>query len=263
MGSQEGNALPWARQVDTTHGDEANESGVKRTRDEMDDDTKVLENVQGDDPIVDECEEWEDERVRGLHAKEEQDRGKLSELQLGPGVRVEVLWDVAEGEGCGENTSSVWWGGKLVVKGAPMYDCKGNRVWQILYDPKPELDEKFVDEVALVTFLSDHELFDMELECVLPWKKEGEERKDDIISMTEWQQEMLSDSGIEEGANLDQVCCEALSELPPEKQFQMAAGYRDFADHLKSRLAGLLELNGPNYVVTVEDIQTITRDLKR
>ena len=70
----------------------------------------------------------------------------------------------------------------------------------------------------------------------------------------------------EMGQSLEDTAMEHLqSNMAPEQQQAVLAGFRTFADHFKSQLQELMQHkdNSDNYVVTASDVENIVAGLKR
>jgi len=197
--------------------------------------------------------------------QEDPDLKKLQELGLEIGTRLEVMWDVEDSNT--HELTSHWWGCKLVQgEGAKMYDSDRRRVWKILYDAKIDIDESFKDENALVTFVDTCELFDMERELSLQWRIEGKEVNIPVLTMNDIlqsQAQIESEEGAAEGESVEQHAVNALNTLPMDAQQRLVAGYRDFADNMKARLAEIQQREGEGYAITANDVTSIVDALKK
>ncbi|PRW59157.1 golgin subfamily B member 1-like isoform X1 [Chlorella sorokiniana] len=140
------------------------------------------------------------------------------------------------------------------------------------YDP--DSDNGFAEhEMRAVTFLDDHVLYDNvegEDACdLLHWRREGEAWEppaDDEaeegaeaapLSLGDIVQQISAAERLR-GRTVEEDTAEALAELPAEKRLRIAAGFRDFSEHISAELNKLSEQHGADYVVTEADIKAAT-----
>jgi hypothetical protein len=70
----------------------------------------------------------------------------------------------------------------------------------------------------------------------------------------------------ETGQSIEATALQQLqAQMAPAQQQTMLAGYRTFADHIKSQLQELVEKNngGEDYVITANDINRMVEGLKQ
>lgn len=196
---------------------------------------------------------------------EEPDLPSKMGLQLGD--RLEVKWQLEEE---GAPASTKWWGAVLDSRPHGETDGEGRQVYVLRYDPDP--DSGFEEqECCRVTFLEEHALYDFGQDDELAWRQagdsweapavpEGEEAEGGegaIYSLNEIAAAIKA-AERRRGRTLDQDAAEALSAFPQDKQMFIAAGFRNFSDHISAGVAQLQAQHGPDYVVTAADVKAVT-----
>lgn len=210
------------------------------------------------------------------------DLGELQAYGLQPNGRLEVLWDIVvepsaedtvskEGEtegqdnvvqedGEGGTRHSEWWCATL-GEPLPLRDPQGNRrVWQIHYEEK----EGFPRTTCQVVFHSSNVLYDLECQCHLKWRIEGdldgedEEKEQVVLSLQDCLEAIQGETQTNPAQDTSEL--DALQSLPILQQQRIATGFRRFADNLKTKLKELVEEKGDGYVVQASDIQDIVKD---
>uniref|UniRef100_A0A7S0WF24 Uncharacterized protein n=1 Tax=Pyramimonas obovata TaxID=1411642 RepID=A0A7S0WF24_9CHLO len=106
----------------------------------------------------------------------------------------------------------------------------------------------------------------MERELSLQWRIEGKEVNIPVLTMNDIlqsQAQIESEEGAAEGESVEQHAVNALNTLPMDAQQRLVAGYRDFADNMKARLAEIQQREGEGYAITANDVTSIVDALKK
>ncbi|GAB4816662.1 hypothetical protein N2152v2_003708 [Parachlorella kessleri] len=191
-----------------------------------------------------------------------------SKIDLPVTSRVEVKWEVAaEGD---EGTD--WWGARLEGKAEGKHDGEGRQCYTLRYDAH----DGFEEELRNVTFLDERTLYDLEEDTELVWRREGDdwdESEDDegegagaeqgAVLRMEDIRAAIATAERRRGKTVEQECVEMVSALPPDQQRFMASGFADFTEILSAGLRELSEEKGPGYVVTADDVRSITDKAKQ
>jgi len=221
-------------------------------------------------------------------ALSESDEIALRQLGLDQltGSRLEVLWDTQDDEtgktdyswfactleGLIDETPAPMDGEDQAAQEecSPVKDQKAeDRVWALKYDAR----EKFPETVHRCKFVDSASLEDLEFNCSLTWRKEGEAvdraamqaaLSKMVVNMVQVLQDQTQMEE-EEGENFEEQAAQELSKFPFYVQQAMAGIYRNFADSLKSSLRKRMEqlqAEGKENIITVQDISIIMAEVK-
>mmetsp|Transcript_41491 Transcript_41491/g.132553 ORF Transcript_41491/g.132553 Transcript_41491/m.132553 type:complete len:246 (+) Transcript_41491:1169-1906(+) len=182
----------------------------------------------------------------------------LSSVGLEEGSRIEVCWDLVDEES-GENRA-LWWAAKVRKPGGG--EGAGERVeWELFYDIKE--DEGYDEhESRNVQFLGEHELLDVAEGTAMRWRAEGD-AWEDTVTLGDMMNELQEDeeAAQEGGTSMEELERQAMGNLTPFQQQQVAARMRGMFDKMREGLQKVAE-SRPGGVVTKEDIEAIMSSSK-
>ncbi|KAK9830145.1 hypothetical protein WJX72_009978 [[Myrmecia] bisecta] len=176
------------------------------------------------------------------------------------GERIQVRWSVLNPEDGSSRTR--WWGAVLLASDDSQV------TWTLRYDAF----EDFEEEDAQVVFLPEGRIQTVGQEDLLRWRKEGQKGEeassgadeDEIVALTELAEDQREFER-ELGCSLDQATFQTMQErLTPAERLHVAAGFRDFTDHIMTRLRERVEASGAQpFTVSAADVQDMLSSLAR
>ncbi|KAK9844110.1 hypothetical protein WJX81_004696 [Elliptochloris bilobata] len=176
--------------------------------------------------------------------------GLAAELGIAGGTRVEIRWLLSDEAG---QESKVWWGASVLEH------AEADGTWHIEYDAR----EGFEAEEAQVDFLSKSALRDLGSGDILKWRKQGcaeeasDEEGDEIVNLGQLSAEQ--DALDRAVGPLDAHAAAALAAMPAAQAAALAAGMRDFTDHILASLRA----KAPGATVTEQDVRSMLSDFRR
>eukprot|EP00884_Botryococcus_braunii_P018108 jgi/Botrbrau1/4981/Bobra.0396s0009.1 len=179
---------------------------------------------------------------------------------LAIGQRIRVKWELSEPETL-DGSKCRWWGASVAEASQDGYLIK--------YDAYQE----FPEELSKINILSKDFLQHEGSNDILRWRlealsgdcsdTEGDDDLDDTLELSDILEE-TAEFERELGTSVEEAALAGLETLEPSQQLRLAAGFREFSDHVKEALRARMQAaDSTSYTVTAEDVHAILQGFRR